>query len=62
MHTVSPFINFHSIARTMTEQQMAFRKKMDKIEKEADFFNMIFAEIDEDDSEDEGHGLFHKDD
>ena len=35
-----------------------FSDKMAKIEKESDFFNMIFKEIEEDDSQEEDGGLF----
>ena len=54
---MSPFVNQNSLHKQIIAQQEAFEAKIKSIEKESDFFNMIFKEIDEDDSEDEGLGL-----
>lgn len=52
-HTVSPFVNWHSMNNDLLIQMQKFRDKMKKLDKESDYFNMIFKEIDEDDSEEE---------
>ena len=52
-YTVSPFINAHAITNDAFIQMQKFKEKMRKLDNESDYFNMIFREIDEDDSEEE---------
>ena len=49
--SVSPFVNQSALHKQMIAQKEAFESRMKAIEKESSFFNMIFKEIDEDDSE-----------
>ena len=48
---ISPFINKADMNNEILLQKLAFRKQMDGLEKELDYFNMIFKEVDEDDSD-----------
>lgn len=51
---ISPFINKADINNEVLLQKIAFKKQITRLEKELNYFNMIFKEVDEDDSEDEG--------
>jgi len=57
MRTVSPFVNWHSIQSDIIMQKEQLNLKMKKFKDESDYFNMIYKEIDEDDSEEEGANL-----
>lgn len=48
---VSPFVNQLDLKNDLVQQRQAFLQKMAQMDKESDYFNMIFKEIDEDDSD-----------
>ena len=52
-HSVSPFVSWNSMYNDVQIHMSKFKEKMKKLEAESDYFNMIFKEIDEDDSEED---------
>ena len=50
-HSVSPFVNWSSLQKEILAQKESFSKRMKAVEAEGDYFNMIFKECDEDDSD-----------
>ena len=52
-HGISPFLNKSDVKNDILLQKLEFKKQMERLEKANDYYNMIFKEIDEDDSEEE---------
>ena len=52
---MSPFVSWHSMYNDVQIHMSKFKEKMKKFENQSDYFNMIFKEIDEDDSEEESN-------
>ena len=50
--TVSPFVDLGDLHHELVLQKHKHAMKLKQLEKTDDFFNMIFREIDEDESED----------
>lgn len=49
--SISPFVDMGNLHHELVQQKYNFAKKLKVLEKNDDFFNMIFKEIDEDESD-----------